>query len=76
MDVLKDMLDTARAHEQWAMSLEATSSEAATCTVFAAQIRDWVEQLRATPAGLPPTEAQKDEAYQEALHRPVKGIKP
>ena len=60
MDVLKDMLDTAQAHEQWAMSCEATSSEAATCTVFAAQIRDWVDRLRASPAGHLSPEAPVD----------------
>ena len=44
-DVLKEMRATATAHEQWAMSLEASSDEAATCTVFASQIRSWVEAL-------------------------------
>jgi hypothetical protein len=45
--VIADMLATAKAHEQWAESLEATASEAATGTVFATQIRSWVETLEA-----------------------------
>ena len=40
------------------------------------RLEDWkalARVARASPAGHPSTEAQKDEGYQEALHRPVKG---
>jgi hypothetical protein len=40
--VIADMRKTAQAHEQWAMSPEASSDEAATSTVFASQIKDWI----------------------------------
>lgn len=46
MTVFEDMRATAQAHEQWAQSLEATADEAATSTVFAAQIRDWLQRLQ------------------------------
>lgn len=47
-NVIADMRKTAQAHEQWAMSPEASSSEAATCTVFASQIKDWINILAAS----------------------------
>lgn len=43
--ILADMQMVARAHEAWAMSPEATASEAATSHVFATQIREWMTVL-------------------------------
>jgi hypothetical protein len=73
-DVIVDMQATMRAHEQWAMSCECTTSEAATSAVFAGQIRDWLAALgraqavdAVDPVGDAPA-AQAVHARKRALH--------
>lgn len=68
--LVAEMLKTAEAHEQWAMSPEAFSTEAATCTVFAANIRDWVDRLRAAliAAGRSAATTEQDMNDDEPLH--------
>ncbi len=66
--IIADMRKTAQAHEQWAMSPESSSTEAATCTVFASQIRDWAERIAAltSQAGSDPQARQEWQPIESA----------
>lgn len=46
-DIISDMRLAASAHEQWAMSWEASAPEAASCTAFASQLKVWADALMA-----------------------------